>query len=105
LHGRSKTAAAGARLVRPATTEPTWMRWSMIGLSLLFLAHFLLLPLAAVFVEALRKGIGAYLDSFDDEAAVAAITLTLLVAAIAVPANLVFGLAASWAIAKFEFFG
>ena len=64
---------------------------------------FLLLPLAAVFVEAFRAGIGTYFAAITEPDAVAAIKLTLLVAAIAVPANIVFGLAASWAIAKFEF--
>jgi sulfate transport system permease protein len=66
---------------------------------------FLLLPLAAVFVEALRAGLGTYLESITEPDAIAAIKLTLLVAAIAVPCNIVFGLAASWAIAKFEFKG
>ena len=62
-------------------------------------------PLAAVFVEALRKGVGAYFESFNDPAAWSAIKLTLLAAAVSVPVNIVFGLAASWAIAKFEFVG
>jgi len=70
-----------------------------------FVALFILLPLAAVFAEALRKGVPAFLEAFTDEATLAAVQLTLLVAAIAVPANLVFGLAAAWAIAKFEFPG
>ena len=72
---------------------------------LLFLALFLFLPLLSVFTEALRKGLGAYFASFTDPAARSAIWLTLLVAGISVPCNLVFGLAASWAIAKFEFQG
>ena len=72
---------------------------------LAFLALFLVVPLAAVFVEAFRKGVGAYLASFTDPAALSAIRLTLLTAAIAVPAELVFGLAAAWAIAKFDFPG
>lgn len=88
-----------------ATTEPRWVRWLLILITLGFLAFFLLLPLAAVFTEALRRGVGAYLESFNDSAAVAAIKLTLITAAISVPLNLVFGLAASWAIAKFEFRG
>jgi sulfate transport system permease protein len=77
----------------------------LIGISVLFLASFLVLPLVAVFAEAFRKGVGAYLASFSDPAALDAIGLTLLAAGIAVPLNLVFGLAASWAIAKFEFRG
>ena len=87
------------------TATPAWLKWSMIVLTLGFLTLFLFVPLAAVFTEALRKGVGAYLASFSDPAALAAIKLTLLTAAIAVPLNLVFGLAAAWAIAKFEFTG
>jgi sulfate transport system permease protein len=81
------------------------VRSLLIGLALLFLALFLFLPLAAVFAEALRDGLGAYLRSLKDEEAIAAIKLTLLAAGIAVPLNLLFGVAASWAIAKFEFIG
>ncbi len=91
--------------LRAATDEPRWVKLSLIGLSVGFLTLFLFVPLLAVFVEALRKGIGAYLASLTDPAAVSAIRLTLLTVAIAVPLNLVFGLAASWAIAKFEFWG
>ena len=85
--------------------ESPWARWACIAITLTFLSLFLALPLASVFAEALRKGLGAYLASFADRTALAAIWLTLLTAAIAVPLNLVFGLAASWAIAKFNFFG
>ena len=77
----------------------------LTALALAFLALFLLLPLATVFAEALRKGFAAYLAAFAEPDAVAAIRLTLTVAAIAVPLNLVFGVAAAWAIAKFEFTG
>jgi sulfate/thiosulfate transport system permease protein len=73
--------------------------------AVLFLGIFVFVPFCAVFGEALKKGLGVYLASFNDSAAIAAIQLTLLVAAIAVPANLVFGVAAAWAIAKFEFPG
>jgi len=76
-----------------------------VGVTVLFLSLFLLLPLAVVFGEALRSGLGAYFATFTDPEARSAIRLTLLVAAIAVPANLVFGVAASWAIAKFQFRG
>jgi len=86
-------------------TEPGWFQYVLIAVSLGFVGLFLLVPLAAIFVEAFRKGVGAYCDSFRDPAALAAIKLTFLVAAIAVPANCVFGLAASWAIAKFNFVG
>jgi len=87
------------------TTEKPAVRVPLILVSVAFLVLFLLLPLAAVFYEALRKGVGIYFTALVEPDALAAIKLTLLVAAIAVPANVVFGLAASWAIAKFEFPG
>jgi sulfate/thiosulfate transport system permease protein len=90
---------------RPALREPLWLRLSLIGGALTFLAIFLLLPLILVFVQALAHGVGAYWDALVEQDAVSAIQLTVLVAAIAVPLNLVFGVAASWCIAKFEFRG
>jgi len=105
------TDAAIAPLLGPApkattvTTESFGIRVGLIALAIGFLFLFLLLPLAAVFVEAFRSGFGAYFEAITEPDAVSAIKLTLLVAAIAVPANIVFGLAASWAIAKFEFKG
>jgi sulfate/thiosulfate transport system permease protein len=81
------------------------IRWTFISLSLLFLAALLFAPLATVFVMALEKGIHAYLDGFADPDTLSAIRLTLTTAAVVVPVNTVFGLAASWAIAKFEFTG
>jgi sulfate/thiosulfate transport system permease protein len=86
-------------------TEQPWARWLLTGCALLFLAGFLFLPLIAVFTEALRQGVGVYWESLQDPDALAAIRLTLLTAAIAVPLNLVFGIAAAWAVAKFEFRG
>ncbi|MDD2764960.1 MAG: sulfate ABC transporter permease subunit CysW [Opitutaceae bacterium] len=88
-----------------ATHDAAWVRWLLTGIALLFVGFFLALPLAAVFTEALRRGLGAYLASFRDPDALAAIRLTLLAAAFAVPCNLVFGVAAAWAIAKFNFRG
>jgi sulfate transport system permease protein len=88
-----------------ATSEPAWIRWTLIGITLAFLSVFLFIPLAAVFTEALRKGVETYFAALVEPDAVAAIKLTLLAAAIAVPLNLVFGVAAAWAIAKFEFKG
>jgi len=88
-----------------ATQEPVWVRWALISIALAWLALFLFVPLAAVFTEALRKGLAVYWASFTDPDALSAIKLTLLAAVIAVPANLVFGIAAAWAIAKFEFRG
>ncbi len=91
--------------VSRATRDAPWVRWSLTAVALLFLAGFLLLPLAAVFTEALRKGLGVYFCALIDADALAAIRLTLLAAAISVPANVVFGVAAAWAITKFHFRG
>lgn len=85
--------------------EPAWVRRLLLFITFAFLGLFLFIPLTAVFTEAFRKGAGEYLTSFQDPAALAATKLTLITAAIAVPANLIFGLAASWAIAKFSFPG
>ena len=81
------------------------MRAALIGVSLVFMAIFLVLPLLSVFTEALRGGFGKYFAAILDADALAALRLTLLVALIAVPLNMVFGVAASWAIAKFDFWG
>jgi sulfate transport system permease protein len=88
-----------------ATTEPRWVQWVLIGLTLAFMTLFLFIPLATVFVEALKKGWGVYLAAITEPDALSAIRLTLLAAAISVPLNLVFGVAAAWAVAKFEFRG
>ena len=90
---------------RSVTTERRPMRLALILIAVAFLTLFLLLPLIAVFIEAFRAGFGGFWQAISEPDAVAAMKLTLLVAAIAVPANLLFGLAASWAIAKFEFPG
>jgi sulfate transport system permease protein len=92
-------------LARQVTTERTATRIVLVTVAVVFLAFFLLLPLAVVFFEALREGVDTYLASFSDPDAIAAIRLTLTVAAIAVPLNLVFGVAAAWAVAKFSFPG
>ncbi len=86
-------------------TEPRLVRWLLTGMALIFLTLFLFVPLASVFVQAFEKGIGAYWASLRDPDAAAAIRLTVLTAAIAVPLNIVFGITAAWAIAKFEFPG
>lgn len=88
-----------------AISEPIWVRWLLIAITLLFLSLFLFVPLAAVFTEALRKGFDTYITALTDADALSSIKLTLIAAAIAVPLNLVFGVAAAWAIAKFEFRG
>jgi sulfate/thiosulfate transport system permease protein len=88
-----------------ARGEPWPIRLTLMAISFAFLGLFIALPLLSVFAEALRKGFGAYFDSLVEPAAVAAIQLTLITAAIAVPLNLVFGVIAAWAITKFEFIG
>jgi sulfate transport system permease protein len=92
-------------LFQSATTEEPQARRALIAVALIFLALFLFLPLVAVFSEAFRNGAGAWLQAVTNPDALAAIRLTLLVAAISVPLNLVFGVAAAWAVAKFEFRG
>jgi sulfate transport system permease protein len=103
-----KATSAGARNVRrdkAGTTEPAWVKWSLIAVALGFIFLFLVLPLAAVFTEALRKGGEEFLLALKEPDAWSAIRLTLAVAAITVPMNLVFGVAAAWCIAKYEFKG
>ncbi|WNG21059.1 sulfate ABC transporter permease subunit CysW [Cystobacter fuscus] len=90
---------------RRTVAAPALMRWLLIGGALAFLGVFLVVPLVAVFTYALQKGVGAYLAALSDPETVSAIRLTLLAAAIAVPLNLVFGLAAAWLIAHFRFRG
>ena len=104
--GPSAGPSAGQAPAGPsAIGEPVWVRRALMAAGLVFIGVFLVLPLTAVFVEALRNGIGAYLTALSSPDTVAAIRLTLLVAAIAVPCNLIFGVIAAWAIAKFEFTG
>jgi sulfate transport system permease protein len=90
---------------RSVTTERRPVRITLIAIAVVFLTLFLLLPLISVFIEAFRAGLNAYWAAITEPDALAAIRLTLLVAAIAVPSNIIFGIAASWAIAKFEFPG
>ena len=102
-------AAPFARAARfeasPAASDSPLVKWVIIGVSLTFFACFLLLPLVAVFVEAFKKGWEAYLRAILEPDTMSSIRLTLLAAAIAVPLNVVFGIAASWAIAKHDFRG
>jgi sulfate transport system permease protein len=86
-------------------TEPAWVKLLLIGTATVFLAIFLLLPLVVVFTEVFKKGIEVYFASITEADAAAAIRLTLLTAAIAIPLNLVFGVAGAWAISKFDFAG
>jgi sulfate/thiosulfate transport system permease protein len=99
------SVAAHTRVKQRQLTEPRLIRWTLIGLALGFLTLFLAIPLTAVFVEALANGFGPYFAAIVEPDAIAALKLTLLTAAIAVPANLAFGLCAGWAIAKFRFRG
>ena len=96
---------APPRPVPRATTDPLWVRVLLTGVALAFLGLFLAVPLAIVFAEAFRKGAQVYLASITQPDALAAIKLTLLTAAIAVPLNLIFGVAAAWAITRFKFRG
>lgn len=91
--------------LRLATDERAWVKGLLIGSTLAFLTLVLFVPLVAIFAEAFRRGLAVYLASFTDANALAAIRLTLLVSAICVPLNTVFGLAAAWAISKFQFPG
>jgi len=95
----------GRIITARATGEPALVRAVLIGAALVFLGLFLFVPLAVVFAQALDKGIAAYFNSFREPAALAAVRLTLLTAAVAVPFNLVFGIAAAWVIGKFDFIG
>jgi sulfate transport system permease protein len=90
---------------RAEASRPGAAGWALIALAAGWIALVILLPLTSVFAEALRKGVGPYLDAFKDPDAIAAIRLTLMVAAIAVPLNALFGIAAAWAVTRFEFRG
>jgi len=91
--------------VHEVRTEPAWVRWTLIAVAVTFLTVFVALPLVVVFIEAFSKGVAAYLAALKEPEALAAIRLTLTVAAISVGLNLVFGVIAAWAVAKFEFPG
>jgi sulfate transport system permease protein len=98
-------ASPAAAQARGAVTEPPLVRWALIAAGLSFIALVLVLPLISVFMEALRGGLATFLQAVGNQDTWQAVRLTLLVAAIAVPLNVVFGLAAAWAIAKFDFRG
>ncbi|MFT3857166.1 MAG: sulfate ABC transporter permease subunit CysW [Aquabacterium sp.] len=91
--------------VTSATREPDWVRWLLIGVALAFLSLFLFVPLLSVFYEAFKKGFDVYWAAIIEPDAISAVKLTLIAALIAVPLNLVFGVSAAWAIAKFDFRG
>ena len=100
------TAAATPPARPPSTvTEPPAVKWTLIGVAAAFMLLFLVMPLAAVLSEAFSRGVGTYFAAISEPYALKAVQLTLLVAVISVPANVVFGICAAWAIAKFEFYG
>lgn len=108
MGGLTRTLAAARTRLKPTERpweEPAGIRLALIAIAVIFLGVFLVLPLAVVLTEAMRKGIHAYLEGIGSDDSLAAIRLTLTVAAIAVPLNTIFGLATAWAIAKFEFPG
>jgi sulfate transport system permease protein len=105
MDNRETASAHREPRFRSPVTETKATRLSLMAVAFAFLGIFLLLPLIIVFIEAFQKGIGKYFESLSDPDSRAAIRLTLLVAAISVPLNLVFGIAAAWAIAKFDFKG
>ncbi|HWY74761.1 MAG TPA: sulfate ABC transporter permease subunit CysW [Verrucomicrobiae bacterium] len=96
---------AGRAASRRGTEEPAFVKWTLIAIGLVFALLFLLVPLVNVFYQALEKGVGFYFSSLSEPDSSSAIRLTLIIAAITVPLNVIFGLAAAWAIAKFEFRG
>jgi sulfate/thiosulfate transport system permease protein len=106
--GAFRTAAMSSRQVKPASdvrADPTPMRWAVIAIAIAFLTLFIVVPLLNVFAQAFSKGLTAYFSAVSSPDAVAAITLTLIAAAISVALNLVFGVIAAWAITKYEFAG
>ena len=93
------------RDLRRATSEPAWLRRVLVAVGFAFVGLFLILPLVAIATGALKGGLGGFLNAISDPDAIAAVRLTLLAAAISVPLNLLFGVAAAWCIAKFNFPG
>ncbi len=105
MQNQTFSQSSGRVVAAQARTEPGGIRWALIAIALGFLGLFVIMPLAVVFVSALEKGVAAYFAAIREPDALAAIRLTLITSAIAVPVNLIFGVAAAWAIAKFDFKG
>jgi len=101
----SPAAGIAPPVLQSAITEPAWVRRGLIGAAMAFMTLFLFVPLATVFYEALKKGLGVYFAAITDPDALSAIQLTLIATLISVPLNLVFGVAAAWSITKFDFRG
>jgi sulfate/thiosulfate transport system permease protein len=105
MSSKASSKASKASENYAGMNDPWWVRMLVISISIAFVALMLVLPLGVIFFEAFRKGTSAYFKAFQDRNAMRAITMTCLAAGISVPLNLVFGVAASWAIAKFNFRG
>jgi len=106
VHGTALAARSARGELRAAhLSEPRWVRATLIGVALVFLGIFLVMPLALVFAKAFEGGISAYAAAVSDPMALAAVRLTLVTSAIVLPVNLVFGVAAAWAVSRFEFRG
>ncbi len=105
MPGAGLTARLAPAAVQAARSESPWLRWALCGVTFAFLGLFLVLPLVTVFVEAFSKGTEWYWNALIDPVTIASIKLTLLIAAVSVPLNTVCGLAAAWAITKFQFRG
>jgi sulfate transport system permease protein len=107
MAGSVPTVSGGVKVAdrSPHISESSWVKWLLIGIALLFLVLILILPLITVFSQAFRKGIDVYIAAITEPDARAAIKLTLIAAGVAVPLNLLFGLAAAWSITKFTFKG
>ena len=106
MSGHLPTERSTAPVIQAkGTTDPQWVKWLLITIALLFLGLFLILPLITVFLQAFDKGLDVYMAAITQPEALSAIKLTLLVALISVPVNALFGIAAAWAITKFQFRG
>lgn len=101
----SSQALAHKLETRDATREPTWVKYTLIGIAMIFFLACLILPLILVFVEAFKQGVAVYFEALVNPDTLSAVKLTLITAAIAVPLNVVFGVAAAWCVAKYNFKG
>ena len=97
--------AGGSQPLHASSSDPAWVRWSLIAITFVFMALLLILPLGVIFWEAFRKGWKTYSVALSDKNARSAIWLTLVAAAIAVPLNMIFGVAAAWCTTKYQFPG
>ncbi len=105
MQAPNSLAGSGGSARKPSVSEPRWVKRTLTAIALVYLAFFLLMPILVVLFSALSQGLGVYFHSFADPDTQEAIKLTLLAAAISVPLNVVFGIAAAWTITKFDFWG